>query len=64
VTGTGTAPPFVHRLAAALGRVLGHQRRRQRPASPPESKAMQPDDYQNKAIMPEAYAAKARRREH
>jgi hypothetical protein len=40
---------------------LGHQRRRQRPTTPPEANAMQPDDYQNKAIMPEAYAVKALR---
>lgn len=53
---------------AALVRALGRRVRRfWRPAppvtAPPEAKAMQPDDYQNKAIMPEAYATKARRRE-
>jgi hypothetical protein len=53
---------------AALVRALGRRTRRiLRPAPPatppPQVKAMQPDDYQNKAIMPEAYAAKARRRE-
>jgi hypothetical protein len=56
---------------AALVRALGRRVRRiLRPlppaTPPPEAKAMQPDDYQNKAIMPEAYEAKARRtmREH
>jgi hypothetical protein len=53
---------------AALVRALGRRVRRiLRPlppaTTPPEAKAMQPDDYQNKAIMPEAYDAKARRRE-
>jgi hypothetical protein len=51
---------------AALVRSLGRRVRRiLRPllpaTTPPEAKAMQSDDYQNKAIMPEAYATKARR---
>jgi hypothetical protein len=51
---------------AALVRALGRRVRRiLRPLPPtttqPQTKAMQPDDYQNKAIMPEAYAAKTRR---
>jgi hypothetical protein len=54
---TGTAA-----LVRALGRRVRRIRRPSPPATtPPGAKAMQPDDYQNKAIMPEAYAAKARR---
>jgi hypothetical protein len=59
---TGTAA-----LVRALGRRVQRVRRILRPlplaTTPPQAKAMQPDDYQNKAIMPEAYAVKARRRE-
>jgi hypothetical protein len=55
---TGTAA-----LVRALGRRVQRVRRFWRPTlpatTPPEAKAMQPDDYQNKAIMPEAYATKA-----
>jgi hypothetical protein len=53
---TGTAA-----LVRALGRRVRRILRPLPPATtPPEAKAMQPDDYQNKAIMPEAYDIKAR----
>jgi hypothetical protein len=56
---TGTAA-----LVRALGRRVRRILRPLPPATPPpEAKAMQPDDYQNKAIMLDAYAVKARRRE-
>jgi hypothetical protein len=53
---TGTAA-----LVWALGRHVRQFLRPLPPATtPPEAKVVQPDDYQNKAIMPDAYAAKAR----
>jgi hypothetical protein len=55
---------FTHAVTgmSALGRRVRRLLRPAPPATPPpEAKAMQPDDYQNKAIMPEAYEAKARR---